>query len=480
MANENKRPDARRAAMERTKVRVIAAGRDRKNNKKEQDRLARQEQKMAEKLERDARRQAQKEQRQAAAKAAAKAPAAPARAPQTRHAPVDPVPAKEPKTAPRRRLTREDLQVIFGGRGRKIARWVGVAALVVAALFIINALVPISIPEYVETVFAGAGTGDGYPVAVSAGVRTMLPVGSDVALLGDSSLQLYRSDGRLLFDRQHGFANPAMCSCSARVLVYDRGGRGLRMENRARTLFSLEAPGAVTTADVADNGSFAVVTRAGDYVSDVTVYTPAGQQRYVWHSSSRQITAVSLSGNGRYAAVFALHVDGGQAVTDLLLFDTRRGTTLLEESYGGCLPVSLDVKGTTCVALFTDRLSSVTKAGERQDYMFEGNTLACFDNRSADGAVLVLERYQNARDHQLVVLDRNLNLLGQADVTVPVIAVAARGGWISLLSDETVQFYNRQGVLRQEATLANDGRALVCKGNRAIVLGSDVMTEITP
>lgn len=468
MAKENnRRPDPRRAAMDRTRVRVIAAGRDEQKQKKQQDRLARQEQKMAEKLERQTR--------------------APAPAPAKRSAHNDKKPiAKKEKTG-RPAFSAKDtvdkvkggFQVIVGGRRKKLTRIVAVAAAVLAVVIAVNAMVPISMGEYLQNVLAGIGTGGGFPVAVSSSdANRILSVGSDVALLEDSSFKLYKSNGKLLCDRQHGYANPAMTACSARVLVYDRGSKGVRLENRAKTLFSLEAKGAITTACMAHNGYFGLVTRGSDSVSDVTVYNPKGKEKFVWHSRSRQVTAAALSDNGKYLAVATLHVENGQSVAGITLFNTRKGVVLAEETASGSIPVSLDVKGSRAVALFDDMAMSLTKSGKRTDFSYDGGTLTCFDNHNDSFAVLVLAMYQDTRNSRVVTLNKKAEVIGQSDLPYEAYAVSAKGGSVALLSEQSVLFCNKKGALKKQAALKSDAITLLCKGNRAIVLGAEQMEEI--
>lgn len=240
----------------------------------------------------------------------------------------------------------------------------------------------------------------------------------------------------------------------------------------------MEAKGAITTACMANNGYFALVTRGSDYISDVTAYNASAEEKFVWHSASRQVTGAALSDNGRYMAVMTLHVESGQAVTGILLFDTRTGTTLFEEDSKGSLPVSLDCKGTTVVAVLSDKTVSVTKTGVRTDYPYEGGTLTCYDNQKDFGTVLVLGMYQDTKNNRLLILDKDLEVTGLVELEEEPLAVSAKGSTVALLADRQVLFYNRKGVLRGETPLQTDAKALLCKGSQVILLESDRLEEI--
>lgn len=469
MANDQKKDvQARRAAMERTKVRTSSKNQNEKSKRKQQLRLERQEQRLADRLE------------QQTAKLAAKAPKKqkePSGAGWDQKVKAFVSSQKQKgKTGER---SEKEFQIVLGTKHKRLLRVFGILSVIMVAVILVNSLVPISIWEYMGNVFASSGSGDGFPVSISpSDTNSLLSVGSDVALLGDSSLTLYKSNGKELFSRQHGYSNPAMCSCTARVMVYDRGGKNLRVENRAKTLMMKETEGPITTACMAKSGRFAVVTRGLNYVSDVTVYDSDGDQTFVWHSAGRQVMGVSLSDNGRYMGVVTLQVEGGQGVSQVLLFDTRRGLTLAEQRFEGSTPVSVDMKGNVAVAVLNDRVVSVKKSGVTTQYPFEGGSVTCFDNHNDYGTVLVLGMYQDSRNNRLVILDEDLDVISQADIEREVLGVSAKGNRVSLLSSGQVLFYSRGGKLKGESPLETDGKYLVCKGNFAIVLGTDTLQGV--
>ncbi len=470
MAKDNQKDvQARRAAMERTKVRTSSKNQDEKSRRRQQLRLERQEQRLADRLERQtAKRIASQKNKETKTKDAT---------------PWDKkvksfVAAQKQKITPKNDDEKE-FQIVLGTKHKRLLRGVGILAVILVAVIFINSLVPISIWEYAGNLFASSGSGDGFPVAISpSDTNTVLSVGSDVALLGDSSLTLYKSNGKALFSRQHGYSNPALCSCTARVMVYDRGGKNLRVENRAKTLFMKETAGAITTACMARNGSFAVVTRGLNYISDVTVYNADGDQTFVWHSAGRQVLAVSLSDNGRYMGVATLQVENGQGVAEVLVFDTRKGLTLAEKRFDGSVPVSLDMKGNTAVAVLNDRVVSVAKSGVTAEVPFEGGSVTCFDNHNDYGTVLVLGMYQDSRNNRLLILDEDLDTISETEIEREVLGVSAKGNRVSLLSSGQVLFYSRGGKLKGESPLETDGKYLVCKGNYAIVLGTDLLQAV--
>ena len=469
MAKDNQKDlQARRAAMERSKVRTVSKNQDEKSRRKQQLRLERQEQRLADRLERQTAKRANKKPKETN----------PGDTASWDKKVKSFVSVQKQKMKPKNRDEKE-FQIVLGTKHKRLLRVFGVLAVLMVVVILVNSLVPISIWEYAGNLFASSGSGDGFPVSVSPSeTNTILSVGSDVALLGDSSLTLYKSNGKVLFQRQHGYSNPAVCSCTARVMVYDRGGKNLRVENRAKTLFMKETAGAITTACMASNGYFGVVTRGVNYLSDVTVYDSDGDQTFVWHSAGRQVLGVSLSDNGRYMGVVTLQVENGQGVAQVLLFDTRKGLTLAEKRFDGSVPVSVDMKGSVAVAVLSDRVVSVTKSGVTAEYPFEGGSVTCFDNHNDYGTVLVLGMYQDSHNNRLLVLDEDMDVISETEIEREVLGVSAKGNRVSLLTNGQVLFYSRGGTFKGESPLETDGKYLVCKGGYAIVLGTDTLQGV--
>ncbi len=478
MSNQNKKAEQdRRRRMNRTDARVISAGKGELLHKKQQDRLARQEQKMAEKLERQETKRPAKPRKPSSA--GGTKPLSGKRASGSSGNGVKTLWQNLKQTTSKKSTKENGFQVILGGKSQKVLRWVGVVAVVAVIAVIINSMVPIGMVEYVQNMFAGAGSGEGFPVSISASSsRNIISVGSDVALLGDSSLYLYKSNGKLLFERQHGFASPAVAACSARVMIYDRGGKGLRIENRAKTVYTMDLDQVITTACMADNGYFAVVTRGSNYISDVNVYNASAEEKFVWHSAKRQVMGVALSDNGRYLAIHTFGVEAAQGVTDIILYDTKKNVILTEKSIPGSTPVSLEFKGSQVVSLLSDRAVSLNRDGESKEYLYAGGTLRCFDNTNDFGAVLILGMHQNDRNTKMVVLDKELEVLGETVLNQEILSVSAKGKKVQLLADQSVLFMNRYGEANGEAVLQADAKMLLCKGSRAIVLGAETLDEV--
>ena len=71
-------------------------------------------------------------------------------------------------------------------------------------------------------------------------VRDMRMLGPDVLLLTDEAVTVLDSSGREVSRMPHAYKRPAMDLRAGRLIVYDRGGRKLRLQNRTKILLEKE------------------------------------------------------------------------------------------------------------------------------------------------------------------------------------------------------------------------------------------------
>ena len=119
---------------------------------------------------------------------------------------------------------RQKISVIIGGKLKRAAKFKSCLPLrpyCFTAFIVLNIAIPIGLIDATGEFFAGfSASGPGFPLDISAASgRLISGVGSDVALLCDSTVMLYTSSGKQIYNRPHGFSNPAAATSRYRVLV---------------------------------------------------------------------------------------------------------------------------------------------------------------------------------------------------------------------------------------------------------------------
>lgn len=224
---------------------------------------------------------------------------------------------------------RQPLEIIEGGETkRRRARLanlitVGVSLLVVILLVAAQLLTPTGLIEWTRNRVAAMGIGQ-LPTEVSGSkALNMQRSGGRVNILTDTELIVYGKSGKLITTVQHGYSSPVMRTSAERTLVYDCGGRSVRVDTLTGNIFTVSDSDTVICADISDSGSFAVVTSPDDYAATMTVYDKGADPVYRWNSSGRIISSVCLSPNGKYAVAFTVTSVSGKYQTVANIFDSE-------------------------------------------------------------------------------------------------------------------------------------------------------------
>ncbi len=200
-----------------------------------------------------------------------------------------------------------------------------VIVLCVVALFANwKEIAPDSFVSWVEDVLAGT-TGGSWPVALMGeSVGDLQEVGGNLVVLTDTSTVYYNGNGGESLRNTCAYAKPLMRSNGRFVLLMETGGNRYRLETRSGQEYSKTLSGTIYTGAVSVKGDVAVVTGSTQsYVSDVTVYSRAGEQRYQWLSSEWMVMDVAFAADGNTLAVVGCRSNGGAMQSAVIVFNLR-------------------------------------------------------------------------------------------------------------------------------------------------------------
>lgn len=358
---------------------------------------------------------------------------------------------------------------------RKGLVFTAIVAVVIAFFLILNAVLPGGIIEATGNSFASFGKSGSFPVKISSRNVVLSQSSSSAVLLGDSTVTMYSESGGVIFERLHGFSSPAMKTSDSRVLLFDRMGHGVRMENAAKTLFTFETEDSIYTGDISKSGAFAIVTEATGYTAQINVYDKNANKKYVWYSAHGRIAAVSLSDNGRFAAVMTVSSSNGDFSSELVLLDTKSTEPIARRQYDQSVPVSVDIKGDRAVAVMSDKMVSLSLKGEEITKDFSGASLIACDNSSSSGTAVVLNRYSDELNNRLLFVDKKLDEYFSSELTLSVESVAVGGNTVSIVSGQSIISFNNKGEQIGGITLGYEPSSLAAHGSKLWFTGVSVL-----
>ena len=282
-----------------------------------------------------------------------------------------------------------------------------------------------------------------------------------LTVAGDGEIKFFTSTGRVTMSQGSDFTNPKICSSNSSVLVYDQGRYDFKVYNSFVSVYSERLDYPISSADMASDGSFCVVTKSETYASVVLVYDEK-QRLETAISRNDYVISVDMSDNGRYIAVVSLDASGGESVTTLTVFERGKTNSKSSVWIRDELPYTASFITNDRIALICADASYVYDLnGRQQSHTEYSSTLADF--ALCDGGFALLFR-DNSIDsgYTLTVYGDNGNRISTNSINAHVSDVEMQGNYVYLLLDGEVRRIDKIfGTFSRVGFNAEDGRLVV-------------------
>lgn len=339
--------------------------------------------------------------------------------------------------------------------------WQKVFALVVAGvvvwglLFLRKDIARLDLGMHLGDLLASYSSGSGYPLELPAGqVLNTAAVGKDLALLTDTNLTLYNSQGKATGSYEHGYTNPICLANGDRVLVYDRGGKRLQVNSRSRQLFEATLDYTISAASIGTSGHVAVVTDAKYYENCITVFDNEYDEIYI-RETADLVTGVCLEAKGGGMAVASINAVGGRLDSTVTFFSFSQEEPVASLTLEDQLILSMEFVGrdSSRLQIITDQQALVAgpDGGVLASYSFDDLFVSRFANNKQGGLFLLLDQLGDGNRLQLVSLDDELNELGSLPLQERVQDMRLGDGFLCLYAGESITCYSAD-LAQSEAT----------------------------
>ncbi len=159
-----------------------------------------------------------------------------------------------------------------------------------------------------------------YPIA-SDSVISLNPYPEGIAITTGNTVEYVDHTGKLIAKNSHLYNSPVAKSAGKHLLLYDKGGKELRIEKNARVDTVVKTDAEVANGAVAPNGNFAYVLNAdGSYQTHVFVRSANDKLLFEWGGPD-YLLDVSLSDNGKKIAFSMISVKNASYTTTVYVFD---------------------------------------------------------------------------------------------------------------------------------------------------------------
>ncbi|MBR5409131.1 MAG: hypothetical protein IK104_00525 [Clostridia bacterium] len=316
-----------------------------------------------------------------------------------------------------------------------------IVAIIVGAVYGVSALIKKANSSFIN------GASVFYPIA-SDSVLSLYPYPEGVIVLTGNSVEYVDATGKLIEKNTHLYASPVLKSSGKHVLLYDKGGRDLRLEKNARVVTTVSADAEISNGAIAPNGTFAYVLNAdGVYQTHIYVYTAGEKKLFEWGGPDYLID-IALSDNGKKVAFSMLQVKDASYITNVYVYDiASEKKTLL----GSC---SFDAEAAYCVRFLSNKeVAILTGNGVyRMNADGETETLSTFSSNELKHTVVspgkltavALNLFGNEKNTEVRFFDKKLNEAFTLNYGETVLSMSASG------SDTAMQFADRILVVDHE------------------------------
>ena len=320
---------------------------------------------------------------------------------------------------------------------RRSVAGVLLAGLAVAAFFAVAVVYQLDLRSQLENYAASLRGGGGFPVALDGvNVQKLLPMGKDVAVVTSAGTYIYNSSGARINSCLNNYRTPQAKTAGGKILTYDLGGTGLRVDNKAKLLYSTTVEGgSLLAADISGSGAIAIAHTMLGADARVAAYNPRFELMYSWTVQDSYITDVALSPRGTRMCCAGMTMEGQHIVSLLRIHHFDQDQEVARVSLPDEVIVSMVWNGQEEIQVVTDKsLYLFSSTGEQLAMVKLPGMLITYENVPGN-LYIAYGDYRDPAGVTILAYDGELNKTGNARVDRRLLALAADGSHLLVLTE---------------------------------------------
>ncbi len=335
---------------------------------------------------------------------------------------------------------------------------------------------------YLGDLFAQGQRGGGYPYKISGNKvsnENFKTIDKSLFLLSDTTLTTLNTSASEMQKEQHSFPNPMLRVSGTCAIIYDLGGKHLKIKSKSKTIHTAEMENNIISAAISNYGTFGVVTEFNNFLGQLTIFAKNGKDVYYkYNFADHYITDMAISENGKSAAVCGSTAKNGSMVSSVYVFDYKSETPKVKLDYEDNMFIRVEYLSNGNVVAVGDHLVTVInpRTGEKHDYNYENKTLIHFDVNKNGGILLALSLSEDGNNTDMVVINKSGKVDNVIHTEHNVKAVNFSHRKLAALSYGKVYVYNFSGNHLKTVDVGNDAKNIrLYSGRDMYVLG---VTEV--
>lgn len=335
--------------------------------------------------------------------------------------------------------------------------------------------------NWIDDTLAVKGVGPGYPVEITGGSSKKIEnFGNSIIELTDTSFIVLNSTGKQAAARQHGFSSPQISAGDRYALLYDLNGTSYRIESVSKTIHSGSTEFQIISGDLSKSGVYALVTKDNSYLSTLYVYNKNNKELFIWQSANYHIISADVSPDGKNTAVVGISSENGKLKSCVMVFDYYQSKPSVEFSFYDNMLVSAQFTSSSKITAVGNNAAYVLdiKKETSTEIDYQNRILAGFDCDLNYGTALLLSKFSDRHNCQMVVIDENGKQLSSVSTDLNSPFVLLKGNEIFCISDNMLYKYNSKGAEKNKIPIGSNIKSCAVLGNNAYILGTSKVDKI--
>jgi len=321
--------------------------------------------------------------------------------------------------------------------------------------------------------------GDGFPYKVdSNSVKNVSMSGSKLILLTNDSSTVFNSTAKKVFTAQHTYTDPSLKVKNGRTIVFDRGSGRFRVQTASKILFEKIMKNDILTAALGKKGNCAVATKSSSVASTLTVFDRNQKEVFVWNCSEEYISDISLSDNGKSAAVVVVGSKNAEAYSRLIIFDFDSDKAV----------ASFYFESTTFFNVIYHSNGRITAQGDNRRVTIEDrkkiaenlslgtDSYTSFYEHESGKTVMVRSDFSRS-SNKLSVYDSKGSLMFEKDIDVSPVSIACDSQYTVVLYENELDFLGGSGEIIKKIEVSCSDARIVTYNGTAYVISNGIIEQ---
>ncbi len=263
----------------------------------------------------------------------------------------------------------------------------------------------------------------------------------DLTVVGSGSSNLYNMAGSSVFTKINSFYDPILLTSDKYFMVYDKGDTSYTytVYNAFSELKTEKMEYPIASASIANNGSYAIVTRSSDYRGVVYVYN-SDFQVICKIQKDKYIMNCQLRNDGKKALVLSAYDNAGAWCGEVMQCDINTGDSNVIETIEGEVVLKAGYHSNDSFSVMTDKSIIFYSSSGEQLYKYDlgGNSPICciFGEKYS---IVAYNHNVIGTDKAVAIFDNSGNIVYEGTHTGEITNALFDGDYCYILFDERLE-----------------------------------------